>query len=217
MCFVSDLSRNDDKVSATPAKLSKDRYNMLMEDLSILDGYKVSSLTTSGPGSAAVNANYYPSPISLTSEIKSIYSAGAGSHSNSSNNLQVLSAHSTPSSEASNSFVRCEHLMSRLWIVALESVSGLLNCRKLDAFDCKAAHGLANFVSALIDEPIVVVPSKIIESLKMVGIDMTYESVVDLAWKMFEKRRATMIVSLWRDDNRKTINRFDQVSFVHAI
>ena len=200
-------------VAPSPGKLPRKKQSMLMEDLSILDGYKISSLAVAGPGTAAVNAVYLPSPIQLTGEIKSMISSSMGEKVDSSSNLSSHSANSTPGSgvaDPGTCEVSCEHLMSRLWIIILESVSGFKNCRKLDNFDCKAVYGLSLFVSELVAARDVAVPSIVIESLKTAGIYLTYESIGDISWKMFEKRRPTMIVALWREEKR-TANRFDQV------
>lgn len=200
-------------VAPSPGKLPRKKQNVLMEELSILDGYKISSLAVAGPGTAAVNAVYLPSPIQLTGEIKSMFASAMGERVDSNSNLSSLSANSTPASSVTdpdNCEVSCEHLMSRLWIIALESVSGFKNCRKLDNFDCKAVHGLSSFISELITSRNVTVPSIVMESLKTAGISLTHDSVADTAWKMFEKRRPAMIVALWREEKRTT-NRFDQV------
>lgn len=211
---ATDLTFCSNGSNTTPGKLSQLKYGLLTADLNVLDGCKISTLTT-GPGSAAVNAVYLPSPMQLTIELKKI--SNLGEHARSNGNITALSASSTPGSgqsEYENSAISCEHLMSKLWIIILESVSGLKNCRKLDNFDCKSVCELSSFLSTLLADRSVVIPQLVIESLKSAGISANTESAADFAWKMFERKRSTMLVALWREDKGKSSNRFDQVLLI---
>lgn len=195
---------------STPGSLPRDVFDYLSNDLHILDGYKVSSLNCL-PGTAAINAMYFPSPFQLTTEIKSKFvQNGARDRVDSKTNLLSLSASCSPPSRSAEHGTHCEHLMSRLWIIILESIAGLKHCRKLDNFDCKAVYALSNFLSTLISLPGVLIPDQVLESLNSIGLNVSYFSAAEMAWKMFEKRRPTMIVALWREDKGKA-NRFDQV------
>lgn len=188
-----------------------------MEDLSVLDGYKVSSLSAPGPGAAAVKATYLPSPIQLTRDLKHTLDQNWKDNDRSAVDLSAvldLESHVLNSAIESTEFVNCEHLMSRLWIVVLESISGLKYCRKLDKFDCKSIYTLSTFISQILDNECVKIPDKIKESLESADLELSREGATSMMWKIIEKQKKDMIVSLWKVDHCKTVLRFDQVSIV---